>query len=91
MKGVGEPGCVSPRANLTRRCGAAEDVSEVLKILCALCVLCGLTSLADFVRDPERFSAAAEGVSGTDKRQGTAASRTQRSGLDKKSGSFLPL
>ena len=26
----GEPGCVSPREKLTRRCGDAEDVSEVI-------------------------------------------------------------
>ncbi len=29
-KAVGEPGCVSPRKNLTRRCGGAEDVREVI-------------------------------------------------------------
>ena len=40
------------RANLTRRCGAAEDVREVLKI--SLRTL-RLIILADFVRDPEAF------------------------------------
>ena len=32
----GEPGCISRRRNLTRRCGGAEDVREVLKTMRSL-------------------------------------------------------
>ena len=52
---LGEPGCVSPRENLTRRCGGAEEVREGLKISLRTSRTLREVSSADFVRDPEGF------------------------------------
>ena len=51
--------------NLTRRCGAAENVREVLKI--SLRSLRLKNSSADFIRDPEEFSTANLLISTTSK------------------------
>ena len=53
--------CEAARKNLTRSCGAAEDVREVLKISLRSLRPLRLKTLADFVRDPENFWASSLG------------------------------